>query len=58
MKWSGRKQSDNVIDRRESSGAGMPTSSRGTGPKLGLGGVVALGLVVYFLGGVKFPTNH
>jgi predicted metalloprotease len=51
MKWSGRKQSDNVIDRRESSGAGMPTSRRGTGPKLGLGGVVALGLVVYFLGG-------
>jgi predicted metalloprotease len=51
MKWSGRKQSDNVIDLRESSGAGMPTSRRGTGPKLGLGGVVALGLVVYFLGG-------
>lgn len=51
MKWSGRKQSDNVIDRRESSGAGMSTSRRGAGPKLGLGGVVAIGLVVYFLGG-------
>ncbi|MFN4896116.1 MAG: neutral zinc metallopeptidase [Pseudomonadota bacterium] len=50
MKWSGRRQSDNIIDKRSNS-VGSVGRSRVAGPRLGLGGVVILGLIVYLLGG-------
>lgn len=54
MRWSGRRQSDNVIDQRASgasSGGFRVPGGRRAGPKIGLGGVVALGLMIYLLGG-------
>jgi predicted metalloprotease len=50
MKWSGRRQSDNIIDKRDAGATGSLRRG-GSRPKLGLGGVVTLGIIVYLLGG-------
>jgi predicted metalloprotease len=50
MKWEDYRRSDNIEDRRgEGSGGGFPFSMGGAG-KLGIGGIIAVGLISWALG--------